>query len=102
MAPLDPHDFREAEQPLREFHRQLARKGIQSCRRGRRYLCAAFVIAALTSDVRIEVPKAAVWCGDVIDGALNVAVVCVARAGIFPSQVCYDFLNKTLKDFIYA
>ncbi|MCK5800271.1 MAG: uracil phosphoribosyltransferase [Deltaproteobacteria bacterium] len=36
----------------------------------------------------------AVWRGRIIDPQMKVVVVCVARAGIFPSQVCYDFLNE--------
>lgn len=36
----------------------------------------------------------AVWRGRIIDPHLKVVVVCVARAGIFPSQVSYDFLNE--------
>jgi uracil phosphoribosyltransferase len=36
----------------------------------------------------------AVWRGRIIDPQLKVVVVCVARAGIFPSQVSYDFLNE--------
>ena len=38
-----------------------------------------------------------VWSGDIIDPKVKVAVVCVARAGIFPSQVSYDFLNEILE-----
>ena len=38
----------------------------------------------------------AIWRGSIIDPAARVAVVCVARAGIFPSQVTYDFLNELL------
>ena len=36
----------------------------------------------------------AVWSGRIVDPELKVTVVCVARAGIFPAQVCYDFLNE--------
>ena len=36
----------------------------------------------------------AVWRGRIVDPDVKVAVVCVARAGIFPAQVCYDFLNE--------
>jgi uracil phosphoribosyltransferase len=38
----------------------------------------------------------AVWQGEIVDPCIKVAVVCVARAGIFPSQVCYDLLNEIL------
>ena len=34
-----------------------------------------------------------VWNGNIIDD-IKTVIVCVARAGIFPSQVCYDFLNE--------
>lgn len=44
----------------------------------------------------IEHTPRAVWQGDVVDDRFKVSVVCVARAGIFPSQVCYDFLNEIL------
>ncbi|MCB9555883.1 MAG: uracil phosphoribosyltransferase [Deltaproteobacteria bacterium] len=40
--------------------------------------------------------KRAIWSGSIIDPRVKVAVVCVARAGIFPSQVCYDLLNELL------
>lgn len=36
------------------------------------------------------------WRGKIIDPNLKVVVVCVARAGIFPSQVSYDFLNELI------
>lgn len=39
----------------------------------------------------------AIWRGRVVDPQVQVAVVCVARAGIFPAQVCYDFLNEILE-----
>ena len=42
----------------------------------------------------IEHTPRGVWKGTVVDHKIQVAVVCVARAGIFPSQVCYDFLNE--------
>lgn len=40
--------------------------------------------------------KHALWNGTVIDRTAKVVVLCVARAGIFPAQVCYDFLNDLL------
>ena len=36
------------------------------------------------------------WTGDVIDPATLAVTVNIMRAGTLPSQVCYDFLNKTL------
>lgn len=44
----------------------------------------------------IEHTPRAVWQGEIVDPRIEVSVVCVARAGIFPSQVCYDFLNEIL------
>lgn len=44
----------------------------------------------------IEHTPRAVWQGEIVDPDLKATVVCVARAGIFPSQVCYDFLNEIL------
>ena len=44
----------------------------------------------------IEHTPRAVWQGKIVDPRVRVAVICVARAGIFPSQVCYDFLNEIL------
>ena len=38
----------------------------------------------------------AIWRGRVIDPNFKVVVLCVARAGIFPSQVSYDFLNEIM------
>lgn len=43
-----------------------------------------------------EIHADKLWSGPVLDPKARVAVVCVARAGIFPSQVCYDFLNELL------
>lgn len=45
----------------------------------------------------IEHTPRAVWQGEIVDPRVQVSVVCVARAGIFPSQVCYDFLNEILE-----
>lgn len=36
------------------------------------------------------------WTGDIIDPAAKAVTVNIARAGTLPSQVCYDFLNKTI------
>lgn len=53
---------------------------------------------------RVEVPTRmidatpnGVWAGEVIDPQAKAVIVCVARAGIFPSQVCYDTINWLLK-----
>jgi uracil phosphoribosyltransferase len=37
-----------------------------------------------------------VWTGEVLDTAVKSVSVNIMRAGTLPSQVCYDFLNKTL------
>jgi uracil phosphoribosyltransferase len=37
-----------------------------------------------------------VWAGQVIDPETKAVTVNIMRAGTLPSQVCYDFLNKTL------
>jgi uracil phosphoribosyltransferase len=37
-----------------------------------------------------------VWRGEAIDPATPAVVVAVARAGLYPSQVTYDFLNQVL------
>lgn len=37
-----------------------------------------------------------VWTGQVIDSNVRAVTVNIMRAGTLPSQVCYDFLNKTL------
>jgi len=45
----------------------------------------------------MEFTPRAVWRGEIVDPNVCVTVVCVARAGIFPSQVCYDFLNEIVE-----
>lgn len=37
-----------------------------------------------------------VWTGEVLDTQVKAVSVNIMRAGTLPSQVCYDFLNKTL------
>jgi uracil phosphoribosyltransferase len=37
-----------------------------------------------------------VWTGEVLDTSVKSVSVNIMRAGTLPSQVCYDFLNKTL------
>jgi uracil phosphoribosyltransferase len=49
----------------------------------------------LTTRMIEHTPKA-VWQGEIVDPRVRVAVVCVARAGIFPAQVCFDLLNEIL------
>lgn len=51
---------------------------------------------------RVETRMAAhsplgVWEGQVIDPNSRCVTVNIARAGTLPSQVCYDFLNKTIR-----
>ncbi len=36
------------------------------------------------------------WTGEILDTHVRAVVVNIMRAGTLPSQVCYDFLNKTL------
>jgi uracil phosphoribosyltransferase len=50
---------------------------------------------AMETRMITHTPKA-IWRGDIIDPNMKVVVVCIARAGIYPSQVCYDFLNTIL------
>jgi uracil phosphoribosyltransferase len=44
----------------------------------------------------IDVTPRGVWRGDAIATATPAVVVAVARAGLLPSQVTYDFLNQVL------
>jgi uracil phosphoribosyltransferase len=44
----------------------------------------------------IDVTPRGVWRGDAIATATPAVVVAVARAGLLPSQVAYDFLNQVL------
>ncbi len=44
----------------------------------------------------IDVTPRAVWRGDAIATATPAVVVAVARAGLLPSQITYDFLNQVL------
>jgi len=37
-----------------------------------------------------------VWTGEILDPDVRAVSVNIMRAGTLPSQVCYDFLNKTL------
>ena len=62
------------------------------------------VIAAEMPTTQVDIPTRmiehnpeAVWSGRIVDPEVKVAVVCVARAGIFPAQICYDFLNELLR-----
>ena len=45
----------------------------------------------------IDVVPEGIWSGDAIDGQTAAVVVAVARAGLYPSQVTYDFLNQLLR-----
>ena len=38
-----------------------------------------------------------VWTGEAIDPGTAAVVVALARAGLYPSQVTYDFLNQVLR-----
>jgi uracil phosphoribosyltransferase len=37
-----------------------------------------------------------VWAGEAVDPATRTVVVAVARAGLVPSQICFDYLNQFL------
>lgn len=37
-----------------------------------------------------------IWTGEILDPNVKTVTVNILRAGSLPSQVCYDFLNKTL------
>ncbi|MBW2733297.1 MAG: uracil phosphoribosyltransferase [Deltaproteobacteria bacterium] len=67
----------------------------------RQMICAVITREMPTTQVEVptrmvETNPEAIWRGKIIEPQLSVAVVCVARAGIFPSQVSYDFLNEIL------
>lgn len=62
------------------------------------------VIAAEFPRRRVEVPTRmidvvpqGIWAGEIIDPDASAVVVAVARAGLFPSQVTYDFLNQVVR-----
>jgi len=44
----------------------------------------------------VEHTPRGVWTGEVLDRNVRAVSVNILRAGTLPSQVCYDFLNKTL------
>lgn len=54
-----------------------------------RAVCATRTRMAAMSD-------SGIWTGEVLDTDVRAVVVNIMRAGTLPSQVCYDFLNKTL------
>ncbi len=45
----------------------------------------------------IEHSPLGIWSGEVLQRHVNTVTVNIARAGTLPSQVCFDFLNKTLE-----
>jgi uracil phosphoribosyltransferase len=45
----------------------------------------------------IEHSPAGIWQGEILTREVKAVTVNVVRAGTLPSQVCYDFLNKTLE-----
>jgi len=45
----------------------------------------------------VDIVPEGVWRGPAIDVATRAVVVAVARAGIMPSQVAYDYLNETIE-----
>ncbi|MEI6790373.1 MAG: uracil phosphoribosyltransferase, partial [Myxococcaceae bacterium] len=44
----------------------------------------------------IEYSPLGVWSGQVLDRNIKTVTVNIVRAGTLPSQVCFDYLNKTL------
>ncbi len=52
--------------------------------------------AATVPTRMIDVNPAGVFQGEIVDRAVRVVVVGIARAGTLPSQVCYDLLNRLL------
>ena len=45
----------------------------------------------------IDVTSAGVWEGPTVDTSTKAVVVALARAGLLPSQISYDFLNQVLE-----
>jgi len=61
-------------------------------------VAAEFPREAMVMPTRmIDVTPRGVWRGDAIATATPAVVVAVARAGLLPSQVTYDFLNQVLQ-----
>lgn len=52
-------------------------------------------VAAIETRMLEHSPRG-VWTGQVLDENVRAVTVNIVRAGTLPSQVCYDFLNKTL------
>lgn len=44
----------------------------------------------------IRADERGVWTGEILDPNVKTVTVSILRAGSLPSQVCFDFLNKTL------
>jgi uracil phosphoribosyltransferase len=60
-------------------------------------LNAEFPRARVRVETRmLEHSPLGIWEGEIIDPNTRCVTVNIARAGTLPSQVCYDFLNKTL------
>ncbi len=60
-------------------------------------IAAQFPNAEHTVETRmIDILPEGVWRGPAIDTTVEAVVVAVARAGIMPSQVAYDYLNETV------
>lgn len=73
---------------------------IEVCYRGllERVVCAEFPRVHAEIPTRMQaVTEAGVYRGDVIDPETPVVTVNIARAGTFPSHVCYHQLNHLLK-----
>jgi uracil phosphoribosyltransferase len=52
--------------------------------------------AAITTRMASSTPLG-VWTGPVVDAGTRAVVVALARAGLLPSQITYDFLNHVLR-----
>ena len=61
-------------------------------------VAAEFPRRTATVETRmIEHTPHGVWRGEAIDASTRAVVVALARAGLYPSQVTYDFLNQLLR-----
>ena len=60
-------------------------------------VAAEFPRAQTRIDTRmIDVTPHGVWHGPIVDESTRAVVVALARAGLLPSQVAYDYLNETI------
>ena len=60
-------------------------------------IAAEFPRRTITVDTRMaEFTPRGTWTGETIDRDAPVVVVALARAGLLPSQIAFDFLNQVL------